>query len=433
MSRAKLFISAAFFLSFTSFAEAAPTSSALYVDVRESENSGAEVVERWKLYGASKALVIGIDEYTNGWPRLSMAVRDAEEIAKSLEERGFEVTLLKNLGGDDLRRALREFYALQGEDPDARLFVWFAGHGHTEDGEGYIVPADAPAPGSARFRLTALHMGDLASMQRVAQAKHVLTIFDSCFAGTVFSQQRSAPPAAITHAATKPVRQFLTSGDADQTVSDDGTFRKLFLSAISGDSSADVNGDGYVTASELGFNMSDRVTNLTRGAQTPRSGKLRDLKYDRGDFVFMLPQTKATAHLASLPVETPEPVAAPVSRIDETAVELAFWDSVKDSERVSDFEAYLGTYPSGQFSLLALARVEALQREAERAKARRIEKQESLAKERERARLEAERARRCSNSSRQKSASANDGKQSAQSLRKRKSRNGLQNWHSGTM
>ena len=134
------------------------------MDVRESENSGAEVVERWKLYGASKALVIGIDEYTNGWPRLSMAVRDAEEIAKTFENRGFEVTLLKNLSGDDLRRALRKFYALQGDDPEARLFVWFAGHGHTEDGEGYIVPADAPPPGSAEFRFEALHMGDLASM-----------------------------------------------------------------------------------------------------------------------------------------------------------------------------------------------------------------------------------------------------------------------------
>jgi hypothetical protein len=401
MDRTKIFLSAAMLIacgSFaSSFAQAAPTSSALYVDVRENDNPNAEIVERWKLYGASKALVIGIDEYSNGWPRLSMAVRDAEEIAEALEKRGFEVTLLKNVGGADLRQELRKFYALQGADPEARLFVWFAGHGHTEDGEGYIVPADSPPPGTAEFRFSALHMGDLASMQRVAQAKHVLTIFDSCFAGTVFSQQRSAPPAAITHAATKPVRQFLTSGDADQTVSDDGIFRKLFLSAISGDGSADVNGDGYVTASELGFNISDRVTNLTKGAQTPRSGKLRDIKYDRGDFVFMLPQTKATAHLASLPVAPPKPTyaePAPSSRVDDTTVELAFWGSVKDSERASEFEAYLGTYPEGQFSLLARARVDALKREASLSTARQGRERERLAKERARAQQEAGRTRR---------------------------------------
>ncbi|MBT5569776.1 MAG: caspase family protein, partial [Alphaproteobacteria bacterium] len=132
-------------------------------------------MERWKLYGSSKALVIGIDEYNNGWPHLSMAVRDAEEIATALEHRGFEVTLLKNLGSAELRSALRRFYLLQGNDPEARLFVWFAGHGHTENGEGYIVPADAPPPSSPEFVFDAIHMGDLASMQRVAQSKHVLT------------------------------------------------------------------------------------------------------------------------------------------------------------------------------------------------------------------------------------------------------------------
>ena len=40
--------------------------SAVFVDIRESESPGARVVERWKLYGASHALVIGIDDYTAG-------------------------------------------------------------------------------------------------------------------------------------------------------------------------------------------------------------------------------------------------------------------------------------------------------------------------------------------------------------------------------
>ncbi|MEP4380226.1 MAG: caspase family protein [Alphaproteobacteria bacterium] len=366
----RTFVGASLGLFMAAAAQAAPASSALYVDVRETEDADSKVVERWKLYGASKALVIGIDDYQNGWPRLSMAVKDAEEVATALEARGFEVTLLKNLGGDALRRELRKFYALQGGDPEARLFVWFAGHGHTEDGEGYIVPADAPPPGSAEFRFSALHMGDLASLQRIAQAKHVFSIFDSCFAGTVFSQQRSAPPAAITHASTKPVRQFLTSGDADQTVSDDGTFRKLFLAALDGDEAADVNGDGYVTATEIGFHITNRLTNFTQGAQTPRSGKLRDLKYDRGDFVFLLPQQQSSAHLASIPVPATAPNPANphgASPVTPAAVELAFWNSIKESENTGDFEAYLGTYPEGQFMLLARARIDALSRQEEEA------------------------------------------------------------------
>ena len=86
------------------------------------------------------------------------------------------------------------------------------------------------------------------------------------------------------------MRQFLTSGDADQKVSDDGTFRTLFLRALRGEETADANRDGYLTGTELSFYLEDRVINLTRGIQTPRYGKLRDPKFDQGDFVFLLPK-----------------------------------------------------------------------------------------------------------------------------------------------
>jgi ABC-type branched-subunit amino acid transport system substrate-binding protein len=38
--------------------------------------------------------------------------------------------------------------------------------------------------------------------------------------------------------------------------------------------------------------IADRITNLTKKAQTPRYGKLRDIDYDRGDFVFLLEDPK---------------------------------------------------------------------------------------------------------------------------------------------
>jgi hypothetical protein len=64
---------------------------------------------------------------------------------------------------------------------------------------------------------------------REAKARHVLAIFDSCFSGGVFNVARSLPPPAITLATTQPVREFISSGEAEQQVSDDGTFRRLFL------------------------------------------------------------------------------------------------------------------------------------------------------------------------------------------------------------
>jgi len=40
--------------------------------------------------------------------------------------------------------------------------------------------------------------------------------------------------------------------------------------------------------------------------------------------------------------------------------ELAFWNSVKDSKQVSDYEAYLHAYPKGRFAALARARIQQL-------------------------------------------------------------------------
>ena len=314
-------------------------SRGLTVKLRASEAPDAAEAGEAALYGASHALVIGIDNYSAGWPRLSMAVNDAKLIAAELEKRGFDVTLETDLGTVALRRTLHEFFVVKGADPTARLFVWFAGHGYTEDGEGYLVPADAPRPeAGTEFRLKALPMRDFGTFVRLARAKHALTVFDACFAGTVFDSQRSMPPLAVTRATTLPVRQFLTSGDAGQAVSDDGAFRELFIRAINGEERADANGDGYVTGTEIGLFLGDRMTNLTQARQTPRYGKLRDKDYDRGDFVFALPSA-------------PAPVIAPQAVVD--AAEVAFWQSIEDSTDPADFEDYLRRFPDGTFASLA--------------------------------------------------------------------------------
>ena len=194
----------------------------------------------------------------------------------------------------------------------------------------------------AEFKYSALNMRRFGTFMRQAKSKHVYAVFDACFAGTVFNSQRAMPSAAITRATTLPVRQFLTSGDANQTVSDDGAFRQLFLRAINGEEPADSNGDGYLTGTELGLYLGDRVTNLTQSLQTPRYGKLRDKDFDRGDFVFVLPG----ADIAEKEDESS-------GGGDESAAEIAFWESIKDSKNQAAFDAYLQQYPDGVFALLA--------------------------------------------------------------------------------
>ncbi|MBX9944867.1 MAG: adenylate/guanylate cyclase domain-containing protein [Reyranella sp.] len=56
-----------------------------------------------------------------------------------------------------------------------------------------------------------------------------------------------------------------------------------------------------------------------------------------------------------LSVETPpaEPTAA-----EQQSVEIVFWESIKESARAADYEAYLEQYPDGSFAALARTRLE---------------------------------------------------------------------------
>ena len=99
------------------------------VTLRQSESVNAPILEERELYQESYALVIGIDDYDNGWPRLSNAILDAELIAEALEAKGFDVELHRNPDSEALPQIFKRFFILKGENPEARLFVWFAGHG----------------------------------------------------------------------------------------------------------------------------------------------------------------------------------------------------------------------------------------------------------------------------------------------------------------
>lgn len=194
-------------LTLAATAAAADTDRGIVVRLKASEAPDAPVAKTVKLYDASYALVIGIDDYTNGWPRLSNAVSDAERVADELRKKGFEVMFLKNLKSRELEDAFEKFFVFKGQDPDARLFAWFAGHGHTMDNEGYIVPADAPRPANkSAFKYSALSLRRFGELARQAESKHALAVFDSCFSGTVFSTGRAMPPPAVTRATLYPVR-----------------------------------------------------------------------------------------------------------------------------------------------------------------------------------------------------------------------------------
>jgi hypothetical protein len=307
------------------------------------------------LYDESHALLIGVSDYTNGWPKLRGVPEDIKAVAAALQKIGFTTELVMDPDRAGLDRAITGFIARHGTRPDNRLLFYYAGHGHTltasYGGEtGYIVPRDAPDPGKDR----AGFMGSAISMQRIEEyarrieAKHALFVFDSCFSGSVFYPTRAIPE-VVQEKSTRPVRQFITSGAKDQPVPDYSVFRREFIAAITGE--AGQGKDGYLTGSQLGMYLEDKVTAYSRRTQTPQYGKLQDPNLDRGDFIFILPKLPPGSTAA---IHPPAPTTPAVDR------EAMFWQSIAASSSAADFEEYLRKYPQGQFAGLARNRIATL-------------------------------------------------------------------------
>ncbi len=245
----------------------------------------------YNLYKNSYALIIGVSNYTNGWPQLPGVVNDVEVVNNILDKQQFKCTKVMDTDNNQLRKAIDDFINNYGYDPDNRLLIYFAGHGHTikssyNEEMGYIVPANSPNPNYDRqgFMATALNMQEIEVYAKKIQSKHALFLFDACFSGSIFSLTRAIPE-NITYKTTKPVRQFITSGSAEETVPDKSIFRDEFASALKGE--ADMNNDGYITGSELGEFLQEKVVNYSHGSQHPQYGKIRNPNLDKGDFVFI--------------------------------------------------------------------------------------------------------------------------------------------------
>lgn len=294
------------------------------------------------------ALVIGEVEYTNGWRQLLGVKEDIVALRRLFTEQGFNVVTIEDANSRSLKSGIENFLNTYAHDPDARIIVYFAGHGETLDlggrTMGYIVPVDAP-PSSNRsnFLQLAIPMSQFDSWARQYSSRHILFIFDSCFAGTVFRSRGSIPP-AITRLMNLYVRQFITSGAADEQVPDESIFRRELENALR-NAAADSNGDGYVTGTELGLYLYDRVSNYMNGKQNPRVGKLNDVVLDKGDFIFevssdhpiILPggtQTTTQEPMPNLP-----PVHERIQRTREffigTWVGTTVYNNTYDSYRIS--------------------------------------------------------------------------------------------------
>ena len=254
--------------------------------VRLADGSGEEL----ELYRQSYALIIGVSDYTAGWPDLESVPGELEKLEKALVEQRFVVTKHLNPNAQQLKLAFDQFIHSYGYNPHNRLLFFFSGHGHTrnEGRRGYLVPSDAPVPRQDEigFLRKSLGMNRILSWAREMEVRHALFLFDSCFSGTVF-KVKALPnePPHITRLTAEPVRQFITAGSAGEVVPANSVFTPAFIDALSF-GVGDLDKDGYVTGTELGLYLQSTVPKYAQ--QKPQFGKIRDYELARGDYVFRI-------------------------------------------------------------------------------------------------------------------------------------------------
>jgi uncharacterized caspase-like protein len=282
MKRLFRFLSVAMLLFFIVPAPSFPTTRGIKVTDTHGENL--------YLYKDYHAVIVGISNY-EWWPKLPYAVNDAKEVAKKLKALGFEVKLVLDPTYREMRTVLNEMVYQMGNEKSRALLFYYAGHGETETladetRMGYIIPKDCPLleQNPMGFGTHAISMRDIESISLRIKAKHVLMLFDSCFSGSLFALVR-AVPAAITEKSALPVRQYITAGGEDEQVPDKSMFKRCLLIGLEGD--ADLTGDGYITGTELGMYLSEKVVNYTHRRQHPQYGKINNPDLDRGDFIFV--------------------------------------------------------------------------------------------------------------------------------------------------
>lgn len=312
-------------------------------------------------FGRYHALVIGNDDFAK-LPKLQTAVRDAEAVAAVLEQKyGFTIRLLRNASRDEILRALNDYRAELTENDN--LLIYYAGHGwlDKQTQTGFWQPVDASPDDDIRW----IANDELTRRLKAMSARHVMVVADSCYSGTLVREGGTRLETGgerevwLRRMAEKRSRTAIVSGGlepvADQGLHGHSVFANAFLMALR-------ENRQVLDGASLFQSISRPV--VVNAEQTPQYSDIREAGHEGGQFIFVPRQAgpRVVSPAGTTTAEQPAPRGA-----DEKGVELTFWESIKASALISDYQAYLEKYPHGEFAQLAQGRIAAL-REAEAAK-----------------------------------------------------------------
>jgi len=273
------------------------------------------------------ALIIGNSDYASASLKLANPVNDAAAMQRALQDAGFVTIVKLNAKRLDFYHSVDDFAARIARDPHSVGLFYYAGHGVQADGTNYLIPVDSQIESDADLEADAFDAGRVLRAMKAAQNEMNIVILDACRdnplpktrgaergltrmeapSGTFIAY--AAAPGQIAHDGAKGSNGIFT-GELVRAMAEPGVpLEQMFKTVIAG------------------------VRAETHGGQQPWSEASI-----QGDFYFHAAIARGQA---------------PAGGADPLQIELAFWESIKNSKDPSDYRSYLKNYPQGMFAELA--------------------------------------------------------------------------------
>lgn len=293
------------------------------------------------------ALVIGNGRYLSA--PLKNPVNDAKDMAAGLRKLGFDVIEKTDVSQKEMNRAIAQFGSKLSSDSIALFY--YAGHGMQVRGKNYLVPVDAQIDSEASVRVETVDVDGVLDQLNASTLN--IVILDACrnnpferrFRGNVGGlAQMDAPKGSLIAYATAPGK---TAADGEGR---NGLYTQELLRLMQ---------TPGLPIEQVFKRVRANVARVTADNQIPWEASSLT-----GDFYF----TASKSGSSLPPPASAQTAMQNTQNADLIAIELAYWESIKGSQNLADFRAYLEKYPDGQFAALAKNRIAATDLAAEEKK-----------------------------------------------------------------
>ncbi len=139
------------------------------------------------------ALVVGNATYRDA--ALATPANDAGLVAQTLQSAGFDVVGARDLDGQSLRTALRDFLQkAAAAGPDMQAFVYLAGRAIQYNGDNYFVPVDAQINRDADVPIEAIRIADFSHALAATPGRARIIVLDAARANPYATQGSPLAP-----------------------------------------------------------------------------------------------------------------------------------------------------------------------------------------------------------------------------------------------